>query len=68
MLGGMVDVVVCESRDEVVAVIIAFLHPELDVLVIACLLGSLDKILRQQLTLLVEIVASTLHKGKSPPR
>ena len=52
---------VCEARHEVVAVVVVGLQPEVDALVVARLLGRLDEVLRKQLLLLVEVVASALH-------
>lgn len=46
VLGGMIQVVISESRDEEVAVVIVWLQTQVDVLVVACFLGCLDKVLR----------------------
>lgn len=56
-----IDVVICERSHEVVAVVIIGLHAELDALVVASLLGCFDKVLGQQLLLLIEVVAGALH-------
>lgn len=46
VLGGMIQVVISEGRDEEVAVVIVWLQTQVDVLVVACFLGCLDKVLR----------------------
>lgn len=61
ILGSVVDVVGSESRDEEVAVVVIRLQPQVDVLITACFLCRLDKVLRKQLSLLVEVVSSTLN-------
>lgn len=66
MIGGPVDVVVGKRRHEVVAVIVVWLHAQLHAVALARALGGLDKVFRQQLLLLVEIVAGALvAKGVS---
>jgi hypothetical protein len=57
VLGRMLDVVSGKSRDEEVRVVVAVLVPHLDALV--RLLSRLLKLLRQQLALLVKVVAGT---------
>jgi hypothetical protein len=62
MLGRILHMVVCKRCHEVVAVIIVFLESEVDTFVVSGLLGGLDEILRKQLLLLVEVVASSLPR------
>jgi hypothetical protein len=49
-----------ERGHEVVAVIVIWLHAELDALVVAGLLRCLHKVLREQLLLVVKVVSGTL--------
>jgi hypothetical protein len=53
-------VLIGKRRHEVIAVVIVGLHAEVDALVVTGLLGCLDEVLWQKLTLLIEVVASTL--------
>lgn len=46
VLGGMIHMVICKSRDEEVAVVIVGLHSQLDILVVAGFFCGLYKVLR----------------------
>ena len=46
VLGGMIQVVISESRDEKVAVVVVWLQAQIDVLVVACFLSCFDEVLR----------------------
>jgi hypothetical protein len=54
------DMLIGKRSHKVIAVVIVGLHAEVDALVVTGLLGCLDEVLWQQLTLLIEIVAGTL--------
>ena len=61
MLSSPVDVVIRKRSHEEVAVVVVGLQAKLNALVVASLLSCVDKVLRQELLLLVEIVTSTLR-------
>lgn len=56
----MLDMVIGETRHEVVAVVVVRLVADIDALD-ASVLGSLVEVLRQELALLVEVVAGSLR-------
>lgn len=56
----MLDMVIGETRHEVVAVVVVRLVADIDALD-ASVLGSLVEVLRQELALLVEVVAGSLQ-------
>lgn len=56
----MLHMVVCKGGDEVVAVVVVGLEAHVDALVVSGLLGRLDKVLREELLLFVEVVAGAL--------
>lgn len=62
VLRGPFHVLVREGGHEVVAVVVVGLHAQVDALVVACLLGRGNEVLRKQLLLLVEVVAGTLDR------
>ena len=60
MLRRPLDVVIGKCSHEVVAVVVVGLQTKLNAVVVASLLSCLDKVLRQQLLLLVEVVSGAL--------
>jgi hypothetical protein len=60
MLRRPLNMIVSKRSHEVVAMVVVGLHAELDALVITGFLGCLDKVLRKELALLVEIISSAL--------
>lgn len=58
---------ICKRSHEVVAVVIVGLKAECDAFVVPGLLGGLDKVLWEQLLLLVEVVASALLRVNTRP-
>jgi len=60
VLGCVIYMVVGKARHEVVAVIVIGLHSERDAVLVAGLLCRRNKVLGKKLTLLVEVVTSTL--------
>ena len=57
MVGHML---ISEGSHEVVTVVVVGLHAEIDTAVVTRFLGGCDEVLRKKLTLLVEVVSSTL--------
>lgn len=60
-------VVVRKRSHEIVAVVVVGLHAQVDTLVVTSLLSRLDQVLRKELTLLVEVVASALFAVSKIP-
>ena len=60
MLRSMIDMIISKRSYSKVAMIMVRLISNVQVLVVSCLLGSFRKILREQLALLVKVVARTL--------
>jgi hypothetical protein len=60
MLRCPINVIVGKGSHEVVAVVIVWLHAQLNALIVAGLLSRVDEVLGKKLALLIEIVAGTL--------
>jgi hypothetical protein len=54
-------VIICKGCHEVVAVVVVWLHAEVDSFVVSGLLGSLDQVLGQELLLFVKVISGALH-------
>lgn len=60
IFGSMVNMVIRETGDRIITVIIAILEPDVETRIHSGFLGSFCEVLREELALFVEVVSSTL--------